>query len=228
MGEEYQEIDLVELLSVILRRWWLIAILVVLSGGIAYYVTSVHITPQYEAEATLFIGKEADLLGDFSLSDLSIDNKLVVDYRELLKTRLVSGEVIETLGLNISTEKLTSKLSVETVSDSRFIHIKFTDANPEVAAIITNKLAEVLVAKAVEVIGIQNVRIVDAAIVPVDPISPNLTMNVAIAVVLGGMLALFIIFAMHMIDNTITKEEQLEKRLGIPVLGVIPEHKEEK
>ena len=228
MGEEYQEIDLLELVGVVLRKWWLILIFTVIAGGIAFYFTSNYVTPVYQAEAKLFIGKEADLLGEFSLTDLSLDSKLVVDYRELLKTRLVTEEVIQELGLNVSTNRLISNLSVVTISDSRFISIKFMDTNPEVAAAITNKLSEVLVDSVVQIIGIQNVQIVDAAIVPTFPVGPNIRSNVAIAVVLGGMLALFVIFVLHLVDNTIKKEDQLEKKLGVPVIGVIPKHKEGK
>lgn len=228
MGEEYQEIDLLELVGIVLRKWWLILIFVVIAGGIAFYFTSNYVTPTYQAESKLFIGKEADILGEFSLTDLNIDSKLVVDYRELLKTRKVTEEVIQELGLNVSTNRLISNLSVVTISDSRLMSIRFVDSNPEVAAAITNKLSEVLVESAVDIIGIQNVQIVDAAIVPTYPIGPNITTNVAIAVVLGGMLALFVIFVLHLVDNTIKKEEQLEKKLGVPVLGIIPKHKEGK
>jgi len=228
MGEEYQEIDLLELIGIVLRKWWLILIFIVIAGGIAFYVTSNYVTPTYEAETTLFIGKEADILGEFSLSDFNMDSKLVVDYRELLMTRKVTEEVIRKLGLNVSTNRLISNLSVVTISDSRFMSIKFVDSNPEIAAAIANMLSEVLVDAVVDIIGIKNVQIVDAAIIPTLPIGPNIIMNVTIAVVLGGMLALFVIFILHLVDNTIKKEEQLEKKLGVPVLGVIPKHKEGK
>ncbi len=226
MGEEYQEIDLLELVGIVLKKWWLILLFVVIAGGTSYYVTDNYITPTYEAKSKLFIGKEADLLGEISLGELQLDNKLVVDYRELLKTRLVTEEVIQELGLNITTSQLVDNLSVETISDSRFINIIYVDTTPEVAQAITNKLAEVLVDSVQEIIGIKNVQIVDAAITPISPIAPSKVMNVAIAVVLGGMLALFVIFILHLIDNTIKKEEQLEKKLGVPVLGVIPKYKE--
>lgn len=228
MGEEYQEIDLVELAIIVLRKWWLILIFACIAGGSAYYYTTNYIAPTYEAKATLFIGKEADLLAGFSLSELQVDNKLVVDYRELLQTRLVTEQVIQELGLNITTNQIVSQLSVETVSESRFVQLKFVDTDPVVAATIANKLSEVLVEAVVAVIGIQNVQIIDAAIPPVAPISPNVMMNTAIAMVLGVMLALFVIFVLHLIDNTIKKEEQLESKLGVPVLGVIPKHKEGK
>ncbi len=226
MGEEYQEIDLLELIGIVLRKWWIILIFVVIAGGTAYFVTDNYVTPTYEAKATLFIGKEADLLGEISLSELQMDNKLVIDYRELLRTRLVTEDVINELGLSITTGDLIDNLAVETISDSRFIHIKYVDTNPTVAQAITNKLSEVLVDAVTEIIGIKNVQIVDAAIKPQYPIGPNIVMNISIAVVLGGMLALFVIFILHLLDNTIKKEEQLEKKLGIPVLGVIPKHKE--
>ncbi len=226
MGEEYQEIDLKELVGIILAKWWLILIFVGIAGGVSYYTTTHFITPMYESQATLFVGKESDAFGDFSLTDLQMDNKLVVDYRELLKTRLVTEKVIADLGLDVSTDQIVNHLSVSVVSDSRLIHIAFTDADPEVAAAIANRLSEVLVIKAEEIIGIQNVQILDNAIPVYTPISPNVTMNVAIACVLGFMLAIFVIFVFKMMNNTIEKEDRLEAELGIPVLGIIPKYGE--
>jgi capsular polysaccharide biosynthesis protein len=228
MGEEYQEIDLIELMFIVLKKWWLILIFALLAGGSSYYYTTNFIEPTYEATATLFIGKEADLLAGFSLSELQVDNKLVVDYRELLRTRLVTEQVIQELGLNIATGSIIQQLSVETISESRFVHLKFKDVDPVVAATIANKLAEVLVEAVVNVIGIENVQIIDAALPPVFPISPSVTMNTATAAVFGMLLALFVVFILHLVDNTIKKEEQLESKLKVPVLGVIPKHKGEK
>jgi capsular polysaccharide biosynthesis protein len=70
--------------------------------------------------------------------------------------------------------------------------------------------------------GIDNVQIIDTARVSYTPVRPNLATNIAIAVVLGMMLGVGIIFLIEFLDNTIKTAEDVQKYLDLPVLGVIP------
>ena len=66
------------------------------------------------------------------------------------------------------------------------------------------------------------VEVIDKAITPKSPIKPNKMMNVAVAAVLGMMIGLFIVFLIEYLDNKIKTPQDIEKHLGLPVLGVIP------
>ena len=57
-----------------------------------------------------------------------------------------------------------------------------------------------------------------------NPVSPNIKMNIAIAGVLGAMIALFIIFVIEAFDNTIKVPEDVTRHLSLPVIGMIPDH----
>jgi capsular polysaccharide biosynthesis protein len=50
-------------------------------------------------------------------------------------------------------------------------------------------------------------------------------MNVAIAAVLGVMIGLFVVFLIEYLDNKIKTPQDIEKYLGLPILGVIPNEK---
>ena len=50
----------------------------------------------------------------------------------------------------------------------------------------------------------------------------NGVMNVAIATVLGLMMGLFVVFLLEYMDTKIKKPEDIEKHLGLPILGVVP------
>ena len=67
-------------------------------------------------------------------------------------------------------------------------------------------------------------EVIDDAITPTSPIKPNKMMNIAISAVLAVMIGLFIIFLMESLDNKIKKPEDIEKCIGIPVLGTIYEY----
>jgi succinoglycan biosynthesis transport protein ExoP len=67
-----------------------------------------------------------------------------------------------------------------------------------------------------------NVKPLDPALVPTDPVSPNLRMNVAaasiVSLVLGFGLVLLIVF----LDRSIKNVADAQQATGVPVLGVVP------
>ncbi len=131
-------------------------------------------------------------------------------------------EVIEELALLTNAEDLVENLGIEIIADSRFMHVTFEDPIPERATEIVNSLSEILATKAEVIVGVDNVQIVDYAIVPEDPISPSTVKNVAIAGAFGMMLALGVIFLQMMMDNSVKTEEDVEALIDVSVLGVIP------
>ncbi len=226
--EEYEEIDIRELVHIILGKWWVIALFTVIAMLVSGYVTSEMIDPVYEAKSTLFIGNESDSIAGISFSDLQVDDQLVVDYQELIKTRLVTETVIHDLNLPTTVDNFVEHLSVSGIKDSRFIHIVFQDTDPQLAALVANELSDSLVANAERIVGVENVVVVDSAVTPDHPVSPNLLMNVAIAAVLGAMLGMFLIMVLHMLDNTFKREDDIERQLGISVLGIVPKFEGER
>ncbi len=71
-------------------------------------------------------------------------------------------------------------------------------------------------------IGTNNISIVDEAKTPVWPYKPNLQMNALLALVLGLLGGVGLAFLFEHLDDTFRRPEELEKLLGLPVLGVIP------
>lgn len=67
-----------------------------------------------------------------------------------------------------------------------------------------------------------NVSIVDAAQVPKAPSSPSLMLNVLIALVLGMGLGVVAALILEVLDETLATPEDVESKLRLPVLGVIP------
>ena len=54
-----------------------------------------------------------------------------------------------------------------------------------------------------------------------DPVRPRTFMNTLLAVVVGGMLGLGAVFLIEYLDDTVKSPEQVERTLGLPVLGII-------
>jgi succinoglycan biosynthesis transport protein ExoP len=67
-----------------------------------------------------------------------------------------------------------------------------------------------------------NIRIVDGAIVPGSPISPNKSRNLLLAIIEGGALALGLVFLFEYLDNRVKSPEEIKRYLHLPFLGLVP------
>jgi len=68
----------------------------------------------------------------------------------------------------------------------------------------------------------QSAAVTDPAMTPGSPYSPRLSLNMAFAMALFLALAATIIYLLELLNNTFTQTEQIEKQLGLPVLGILP------
>lgn len=73
-----------------------------------------------------------------------------------------------------------------------------------------------------EGVGINNVSIVDPADVPQRPSSPRVVLNLALALLIGLGIGAGLAFALEQIDEAIGDPAELERRLGLPLLGSVP------
>ena len=73
-------------------------------------------------------------------------------------------------------------------------------------------------------VGLNNILIVDKA-VSANKHRPNIPLNLAVALLLGLVLGLLLVLLLEYMDDTLKNPEDVEKRLNLPVLGVIPKLK---
>lgn len=71
-------------------------------------------------------------------------------------------------------------------------------------------------------IGVNNVAIVDRALVPGSPYAPNLLANLLLGIVGGFLAGLLLAFILDQLDDAIKTPADLEKALNLPLLGVVP------
>jgi len=119
--------------------------------------------------------------------------------------------------------QLDSMIKVTSPNQSQVIEIALTNHDPNLAANIANHLAAAFQQKAQAIMNVQNVQVVDPAVVPAKPIpvSPNKKLNVAIAFMLGLMVSVGIAFLLEYLDYRLKNEDEVRRYLGLPVLGSI-------
>ena len=68
-----------------------------------------------------------------------------------------------------------------------------------------------------------NIRVVDPAAVPEDPIRPKKLRDILLGLILGAFLSVGAAFFLEYLDNTLKTPDDVRNHLGVPLLGVIPE-----
>lgn len=226
-----EEINIKELFDFFgskLRIIIIVTLIVVLLG--AMYSLFLKI-PVYESMTTLVLTGTAEASGTNSegaitSNDINLNSKLVSTYREVIKSKTVLKDVINTLGLDYTVNELSNKISVSTVSDTEMIKITVESAKPEETAKIANELAEKFGEQIKEIYKIENISIIDRAEVPTEPADSSIVKQVVIYVLIGLVLSFAIVFAMFYFDTTLKDASQVEK-LGLTVLTSVPEKKED-
>ncbi len=115
-------------------------------------------------------------------------------------------------------------MSVTLLNNTEVIKITVKSTKPEEAQVITNEIAKVFMDNVSRIMQINNVQVIDKATLPEYPVGPKVKFNIAIASTLGLIISVIVIILIEALDQTIKVPEDIEKSLGIPVIGMIPEY----
>lgn len=204
------EIDLGEVFHLLLSKLGIIILSGIVFCLVAVMGTMLLITPKYESTTKIVVLSKQD------------SSTLTKDYAELIKSRTVTEGVIAQLGLDMTHEQLLSKLSVDTPTDTRVVSITITDTDPYTAAEIANAVRDIVSKHIQQVMDIKAVNVVETANIPDSPSSPSAAKNGMLGGMFGILLAAAIVIIVYLTNDTVKTPEDVEKYLGLSVLGTIP------
>ena len=93
--------------------------------------------------------------------------------------------------------------------------------NPQIAKDIANEVPEVFGRELKRIAKVDGIEVIDTAVIPTSPISPNKTKNMMMAAIIAIVIGIFIVFLLDYLDNKIKTPEDIEACVGIPVLGTV-------
>jgi len=96
-----------------------------------------------------------------------------------------------------------------------------TESNQQLYEAVLKRLKETGISGGLET---NNVRIVQEATVPSLPIRPRKTLNLLLSVAVGLVAGVAAAFVVEYFDTTVRSPEEVERRLGLPVIGIVPSY----
>ena len=221
---EEQVISISEIFEAIKKRWTIIVAITltatIISGIISFFV----IDPVYEASTKVFVGKEENDNAAYNSSEINMYQQLLQTYAQAIKTKDLVNRAISGLKYDgLEARNVVESLTVNPISNTQILQIKYQSKDPNEAKDVLKSVTDEFIVTAKELVPNGNVRVIEEVELPQNPVSPNKKMNIAIAFLVGLMVSVGLVFLLEYLDNTYKNKEQLEKDLGIPVLGAIPD-----
>ena len=219
-----ETISLQEIFAVIKKRFLLIVAFVLGAALIAAIVSYFILTPTYQASTKFLVNQgQQDPAVQYNVNDIRTNVELINTYNDIIKSTAISVDVVEELNLSYSAERLVNNIQVASEQNSQVVTVTVTDPDPALATDIANTTVAIFQEKLPEIMNVDNVNVLTAAELSDNPkpVAPKPMLNIAIAIVLGGMVGVGLAFLLEYLDNTITTEDDVDKHLQLPVLGVI-------
>ncbi len=159
--QEVQQIDLMEVLGVMLSRFWLILFSGILVAICALIYTKVTTAPMYTSSTKMYILSKTENSAAVNSSDLSLSATLANDYAQLIKDRTVMESVVSELELSISAETLASRVNVTLPNSGRIVTISVSDPDPYMASKLATQVRDMAAVHIQEVMDTGAVNVVE-------------------------------------------------------------------
>lgn len=210
-----------DLLGIIWKRLWIIILVAVALTGAAAWFTLLQ-TPMYQASVMILIGQERGITD--TPGDVVGLQQVTQTMAEAVSSRPVSDTVIQQLDLQTTPGDFENNLSAEQVATTQFIEVNYRDDDPERAQQVANTVGDVFSEQVSEVSSSANAvtaTVWERAATPESSVSPNLLLNIALALVFGTLLGAGLAFLLEYLDDS-WRSEEVEQVSGVPTFGVIP------
>lgn len=215
----------------VLRQKLVLILVTVLVGACIGYATTSR-GAQYETSAQLYVGARQLMQDPVQLYGLAGFNQVVDTFAAMIPTPVFAEKAIASTGVPRKVGQVLGETKATVVTDTNLIDVTVKDADPVVAQKLANGISQAFVAQIQNydpatsptpgTLPAEPAYVFQQAPLPSAPLSNGLKRKVALGAVFGLIVAVLLVLLLDYLDVTIKGADDLEKRLGLPVLAVVP------
>lgn len=212
-----------ELLQTLKEKVALILAATILAAALGWGFSAFLMPRKYEASVNMIVNTRTEIVGVVTSDSISSAQDLVDTYAIIIKSNKVLNQVIEKLDLKMTYEELSKLITVDPIRNTQVMKIAAHCPSADQAALIVQTMSEIapeIVADAVEA---GSCKVVSDVYSSSRPISPNILKTTAMAAVLVFLTVCALVVLQELFHDYIVDDADMERKLGITALGVIPD-----
>lgn len=215
MEMEEEVIDLSELLRLLWSHVLQIVAVGLVAAVISFLVCTFALTPRYQASVNMIVNTRHD--------NITSAKNMIDTYAVIIKSNLVLNDVIQRMGLDMTYSQLADSITVGSVNSTQIMAITVTNENPGLAGKIAQTIAEVAPDVIVEKVEAGSCKAMSDVEIGTTPVYPQTKKTMLLCALAGMVAACALLVVNHLLHNYIVDDEDVQKKLDLPVLGFIPE-----
>ncbi|MCK9471188.1 MAG: Wzz/FepE/Etk N-terminal domain-containing protein [Bacilli bacterium] len=233
VGHEHIEdgITLVDLFNALKQNIVLLLLIGIVVVGIGAFYTWFMVTPMYSSSIDIQISNAANE-NVSTVTQVRSNVKEIVKYDEVIEEVIVLLD-IEYTDIDQAIKSIKSRISSSDIGSASAVRVTYEDVDPIRATKVVIALAQAT-ADRVNIPKGQEGSLAFASenLVPVNiprenpnkaPSSPNKMLNLAISVILGGIIGVVIVILKEQFSRFFKSGKEVEKFTNIKVIALIPE-----
>ncbi|HWB67969.1 MAG TPA: polysaccharide biosynthesis tyrosine autokinase [Mycobacteriales bacterium] len=213
-----------------LRKRWRVIVIVTLIAELLAAAYVALATPKYDAKAELFVTSPA---GNASPATTFTTSSFIAtqmsSYVDIARREPVLAPVVKQLGLPFGWQTLAGEVSAANPPNTALITVTVRDASAARAQAIANAVTQHFASEVeqIETVGSETTSpvkatVVQRAVLPTSPSSPNLVLILAGVGVIGLALGIGLALLRSALDTSVKSPDDIRDRLKAVPLGTIP------
>ena len=225
MDKEF--IQLREFLYLLKKKWALIVFIIAICLISTIAITKYVIKPVYESKTKVFVGKEINNESTYDQWEIQMYQQLMQTYVELASTNNLIESALESINLDKDVEDVLENLSVVQKENTQILEISYKSIDSQESFDVVNAITNEFIKVSRDIIPNVNIEIIDDAQIAKEPLTNNLLRNLVVAFIGGCVLSVSLVLLMDFFNNTFNSKEDVERNLGLPIIGVIPRYNDD-
>lgn len=212
----------------IARNWLLVLICLVTGVAVAWGVTA-RATPVYQSTVKFYVVSPPST-GQSSLQSLELSRGRIASYASLIKSDKFVEGLVSSSSTGLSAAEIAESVSASADQDTLMLTVVVSLPDPakasqvarEIVSGLNQALDEVGAGRTQSGGGQTVLNVVAGPTDETDPVSPRLSLNLALGALLGLGAGIGIAVARRMMDHTLRTPAEVEEASGLPLLARIP------
>ena len=217
------EISVLDIIALVIRNWWIVAMVGAIFGIAVYAYTKTTSVPTYRSSGNIYIDTQREQkTDDVNATALMNAQDLMPTYIEILKSRSFCSQISDSIDNKYSYKEIMDMLTLVQKENTNIMTISVTCIDEQDSYTLCSNIVDKASDEILRVFEGGSVKIIDRPEAEPTEIVANAYKRGAVGFVLGAAIAIFILFLFNMFDTRIETSDELTSKYNLPILGEAP------